>query len=160
MEILRRCQEDCNPRKDHSKLDTSVHAQLLNRVWLCDPMNCVLQTPLPRGFLRQECWSGLLFPSWADLPYPGVEPTSTALASRFFSIWATWEALELDLTKYIRHTSQSKLTIPSMVSSEMPLLSPCHLHGSGVHLVLLSGTSSSVMVQGVIRNYPRSILHS
>ena len=159
MEILRRYQEDCNPRKDHSKLDTSVHAHLLSRVWLCDLMDCVLQT-LPSGFLRQECWSGLLFPSSADLPHPGVEPTSTVLASRFFTIWTTWEAVELDLTQYIRHTSQSKLTIPSVVSSEMPLLSPGHLHGPGAHLVLLSGTSSSVMAQGVTRNYPRSILHS
>ena len=30
------------------------------------------------GFLRQEYWSGLPFPSPQDLPNPGIEPMSTA----------------------------------------------------------------------------------
>ena len=29
--------------------------------------------------VRQECWSGLLFPSPADLPGPGIKPGSYAL---------------------------------------------------------------------------------
>ena len=43
------------------------------------------QAPLSRGFLRQEYWSGLLFPSPGDLPYPGIELTFPALADRFFT---------------------------------------------------------------------------
>ena len=38
-------------------------------------------------FFRQECWSGLPFPSPGDLPNPGTEPTSLmspALAGVFF----------------------------------------------------------------------------
>ena len=31
------------------------------------------------GFLRQEYWSGLPFPTPGDLPDPGVEPVSPAL---------------------------------------------------------------------------------
>ena len=31
------------------------------------------------GFSRQECWSGLPFPSPGDLPDPGIEPRSSAL---------------------------------------------------------------------------------
>ena len=31
------------------------------------------------GFSRQECWSGLLFPSPGDLPDPGNEPRSPTL---------------------------------------------------------------------------------
>ena len=31
-------------------------------------------------FSRQEYWSGLLFPSSGDLPDPGIEPASPALA--------------------------------------------------------------------------------
>ena len=31
------------------------------------------------GFSRQECWSGLPFPSLGDLPNPGIEPGSPAL---------------------------------------------------------------------------------
>ena len=42
------------------------------------------QAPLSRGFPRQECWSGLPFPSPGHLPDPGIELTS-ALADRFFT---------------------------------------------------------------------------
>ena len=31
------------------------------------------------GFPRQEYWSGLIFPSPGDLPYPGIEPRSPTL---------------------------------------------------------------------------------
>ena len=34
---------------------------------------------LSMGFSRQECWSGLPFPSPGDLPDPGIEPRSPAL---------------------------------------------------------------------------------
>ena len=37
------------------------------------------------GFPRQEYWSELLFPSVEDLPYPGIEPTSSKLAGGFFT---------------------------------------------------------------------------
>ena len=43
---------------------------------LCDTMD---QAPLSMGFSRQECWSGLPFPSPGDLPNPGIEPGSPAL---------------------------------------------------------------------------------
>ena len=46
-------------------------------------------------FSRQEYWSGVPFPSPGDLPDPGIEPTSLAspaLAGRFFTTIATWEA--------------------------------------------------------------------
>ena len=42
-------------------------------------------TLLPIGFLRQEYWSGLPFPSPGDLHEPGIELESPTLASRFFS---------------------------------------------------------------------------
>ena len=42
-------------------------------------------TPLSVGFSRQEYRSGLPFPSPGDLPDPGIEPTSPALASGFFT---------------------------------------------------------------------------
>ena len=38
------------------------------------------------GFPGQEYWSGLPFPSAEDLPKPGVEPRSPALAGGFFTI--------------------------------------------------------------------------
>ena len=36
-------------------------------------------------FLRQEYWRGLLFPCLRDLPDPGIEPESPALAGVFFT---------------------------------------------------------------------------
>ena len=36
-------------------------------------------------FPRQEYWSVFLFPTPEDLPDPGVEPTSPALADRLFT---------------------------------------------------------------------------
>ena len=38
------------------------------------------------GFPRQEYQSGFSFPSPGDLPDPGTEPESPALAGRFFII--------------------------------------------------------------------------
>ena len=37
------------------------------------------------GFPGQEYWSGLPFPSPGDLPNPGIEPMSPAVADRFFT---------------------------------------------------------------------------
>ena len=48
------------------------------------PWTVVYQAPLCMGFSRQECWSGLPFPSPGDLPDPGIEPGSPALQVDFF----------------------------------------------------------------------------
>ena len=56
---------------------------------LCDPRDCSppphRPAPLSMGFLRQEYWNGLLFPSSGDLPDPGMEPESPALAGGFLT---------------------------------------------------------------------------
>ena len=52
------------------------------------------QAPLSMGFPRQEYWIGLPFPSPGDLPDPGIEPTSPALAGRFFTTEPPGKALE------------------------------------------------------------------
>ena len=55
-------------------------------------------------FSRQEYWSGLPCPPPGVLPDPGIEPkslTSSALAGRFFTTSATWEApAQYRLKKY------------------------------------------------------------
>ena len=43
------------------------------------------QAPLSTEFSRQEDWSGLPFPSPGDLPDPGIEPRSLALAGEFLT---------------------------------------------------------------------------
>ena len=50
------------------------HVQLLATLW-----TVAHQTPLSRGFSRQEYGSGVPFPSPGDLPDPGIKPGSPAL---------------------------------------------------------------------------------
>ena len=49
------------------------------------PWTVARQAPLSMGFCRQEYWIWLSFPSPEDLPNPGIEPRSPALAGRFFT---------------------------------------------------------------------------
>ena len=52
----------------------------LSRVQLfAAPWTVAYQAPPSMGFSRQECWSGLPFPSPGDLPDPGIEPGSPTL---------------------------------------------------------------------------------
>jgi len=44
-------------------------------------------------FSWQEYWSGVPFLPLGDLPDPGIESASPALAGGFFTTSATWEAL-------------------------------------------------------------------
>ena len=43
------------------------------------PRTVAHQAHLSMGFIRQEYWSGLPFPSPGDLPNPGIEPGCPAL---------------------------------------------------------------------------------
>jgi len=59
---------------------------LLNCIQLfATPWTIACQAPLSTGFPRQEHWSGLPFPSPGDLPNPGIELASLALAGGFFT---------------------------------------------------------------------------
>ena len=52
---------------------------------VCDPWTIACQAPLPMEFSRREYWSTLQFPTPGDLPDWGIQPTSSALAGRFFT---------------------------------------------------------------------------
>ena len=64
---------------------------------LCDPIDgSPLGSSVHSFFSRQEYWSGLPFPSLGDLHSPDIKPwslVSAALAGRFFTTIATWEAI-------------------------------------------------------------------
>ena len=63
------------------------------------------QTPLSRGFSRQEYWSRLPFPSPGNLPDQGIETVSLIspiLVDGFFTTRATWEAQDT-LRKFKSH---------------------------------------------------------
>ena len=57
-----------------------VKVKLLSHVWLfATPWTVAYQAHPSMGFSRQECWSGLAFPSPGDLPDPGIKPRSPVL---------------------------------------------------------------------------------
>ena len=49
---------------------------------LVTPCTVACQVPLSMEFPREEYWSGLSCPPPADLPNPGMEPSSPSLATR------------------------------------------------------------------------------
>ena len=49
------------------------------------PRAVARQAPLSMGFSRPEYWRGLPFPPPGDLPHPGIEPRSSALAGGFLT---------------------------------------------------------------------------
>ena len=64
-------------------------------IWIvtCNPLP---QPRLSMGFSSQEYWSGLPCPLPGDLSNPEIKPVSImslALAGKFFTTTATWEAL-------------------------------------------------------------------
>ena len=68
--------------------------------WLfVTPWTVAHQAPLSMGFSRQEYWSGLPFFSPGDLPNPGTEPESPALAGRVFTIEPPWKPQGLFFTR-------------------------------------------------------------
>ena len=56
------------------------HVRLFATLW-----TIARQSPLSMQFSKHEYWSGLPFPPPGDLPHPEMEPTSAALAGRFFT---------------------------------------------------------------------------
>ena len=54
------------------------HVQLFVTSW-----TVAHQAPRSMGFFRPEYWSGLPFHPPGDLPNPGIEPASPALAGEF-----------------------------------------------------------------------------
>ena len=58
----------------HAVLSSSVVSDSLHTPWMW-PARLLC----PRGFSRQEYWSGLPCPSLGDLPNPEIKPRSSAL---------------------------------------------------------------------------------
>ena len=70
---------------------------------LVTPWTVACQAPLSIGFIRQECWSELPFPSPGALPDPGIGPMSPALAGKFLTVESQGSPLcQLHLNKKIK----------------------------------------------------------
>ena len=57
----------------------------LSRVWLCNPIDYSPPGSSVHGIFPARILSGLPLPPSGDLPDPGIEPESLALAGRFFT---------------------------------------------------------------------------
>ena len=59
---------------------------VFSHIWLFVTLwNVAHGVSLSMGFSREEYWSGLQFPPPGDLPDSGIQPSSPALAGRFFT---------------------------------------------------------------------------
>ena len=65
------------------------------------PWNVASQALLSTGFPRQEHWHELPFPSSGDLPNPGTELESPALAGGFFTAELPGKPLNNDINPLI-----------------------------------------------------------
>ena len=87
----------------------------LSRVRLfATPWTVAYQAPPSMGFSRQECWSGLPFPSPGDLPDPGIEPRSPALQADAL--------LSEPMQKYMLNDSISRKSLGYMNKCTLRLL--------------------------------------
>ena len=101
-----------------------------------------LQAPLSMGFPRHENWNYLPFPSWRNLPNPGIKPRSPALTGRFFITWPTKKVQELFRVRIIDSTNKintSKVT--NTTNLFFPVLDIAFQRGSSVwpaHSILVN----------------------
>ena len=85
---------DCLPAEPQGKPLLHRKVKSLSRVRLfATPWTVAYEASQSMGFSRQECWSGLPFPSPGDLPNPGNEPGSPALRAEALPSEPTREAL-------------------------------------------------------------------
>ena len=67
----------------------------LRPVWLfVTPQTVAHQDPLSMGFSRREYWNGLPSPSPGVSSQPRDQTRVSLIAGRFFTVWATREALD------------------------------------------------------------------
>ena len=96
-------------------------------LFVCSSLSCVrlfvtpwtvaFQAPLSLKFPRQEYWSGLPFPFLGDLPDPGIEPGSPALAGSFF----TTKPLGKSVTVHRGQKSQTVLQTHTHIKAHFSL---------------------------------------
>ena len=102
--------------KEYLSVYISLHACVLSHIWLfCDPIDCSPPGPSIHGILQARILEWVAIPSPGDLPDPGIEPKSPALAGGFF----TTETPEKPISLFYCH----KKTASALFSSSTLSLS-------------------------------------
>ena len=89
------------------------------------PWTVACQAPLSLGFLRQEYWSGLPFPSLGDLPNPEMEAASPVLQVDSLPLshqGSLYRGLKTNKIEFSVTIILSLLNVFSPLSSVTPLL--------------------------------------
>ena len=119
-----------------------AHSVLLDS--FVTPRTVAHQAPLSMEFSRQEYWSGLPFPPPGVLPDTGMEPSSPALAGRFFTSvhWGSPEYNKLHKTIH----KFSSVQFSSVAQSCPTLCNPmnCSTPGLPVHHQLPEFTQTHI----------------
>ena len=77
-----------------------MHVQALSHIKLFAALRTIArQVSLSMGFSRQEQWHGMPCPSPGDLPDPGIELTSPAVAGGFFTAGSQLGAPQISILK-------------------------------------------------------------
>ena len=119
-------------------------------VWLfATPWTVAWHTPLSMGFSRQEYWNGLPFPSPGNLPDPGIESTSPALAAGIFFTTEPpgkpflWIQLRYPYPR-LGHWAHQRVTLALMQEAESEGLDSGHRHSANFHEVVRSMGFASI----------------
>ena len=101
-----------------------VHAQSLSHIWLfAHTWPVAHQVLLSLGFFRQGYWHGFPCLPPRDLPNQGIEPmslVSPALAGRFLTTRATWEAHKTSQRLICQTGSLEKVPLFVYVTFQLP----------------------------------------
>ena len=134
---------------------------------LCSPMKHSPQAPLFMGFSRQECWSGLPFPSPGDLPNPEIEPGSPTLQADSLLSELSGKLLLLLLSRFshVRLCVSLIWTCTSQVSRDIQFITDtqgCRMLGAPNPVLPLQSHHQGNSRNSQIGNYmppPRSDIH-
>ena len=139
-------QPNKNLKKDVRYKHTPVHIYMCVYVWSLShvqlfetPWTIAFQTPLSRGFSRQEYWSGLPFSPPGNLPNPGIKPMSPALAGGFF----TTEPPGKPVSTYI-HTD-TMMEYCSIIKNENLLFATTWVGLEGIMLSVISQRKTNTL---------------
>ena len=89
---------------------------------ICDSMDCSPPSPLSMEFSMPECWRGLPFPSWGDLPdLEGLNPgllhwQADSLPLNHLGSWSRWAALSCHPESPIHLALPLHSTYPTVTS--------------------------------------------
>ena len=123
---------------------------------LAAPWTVACQAPLSMEFSRQEYHHGLPFSSLGDLPNPGIEPASPALAGGFFTteppgkpppcLTTFYSSVSIQVKAFLTHKSRFSFFVLYAYRTRCPASKYLHYYGDLISscVCLLACTTSYI----------------